>query len=414
MPQLKLTEGVLKSLSTSRTQEEFYDSSFTAGGSFGVRVSAGGRKVFFYIYSLGGRRRRMTIGGYPTLSLNEARERALSITKELVAGRDPAREKRVAAQTGRITDLIDLFLSNRAFSELAPKTRREYARILHREIRPRWGERLANTISSGDISDLLFEVAEDRSTPVLAARIRALLSKLFNFAEHRGLTQQNPVSTTAPIELPQSEHRILTLEELREIWRLSAEEPPPIRAILRMLLLTGQRPSDVLAMRWTELALDLWTPRRGGAIPLTEEMKSSLESLPRNPRSPFVFAGASSGVKRAGEGHIVNIRRAIRRITDRMSDGTAPWSVLDVRRSVETQLSRLGIRPEIIERVMGRSSLLSRLPKSTGHFDYQRDMKRALERYAQQLLPTPPAARTRGREIESSTKVIELFPKHEK
>ena len=413
MPEIKLTEGALKSLSTSRAQEEFYDSSFTYGGSFGVRVSANGRKVFFYIYSLAGRRRRMTIGGHPALSLGEARAKALAITKALAEGRDPAREKRVAAKTGRMTDLIELFLTNRAFGELAPKTRREYARILHREIRPRWGDRLVSTVSSRDITELLVEFAEDRSTPVLAARIRALLSKLFNFAEHRGLIEENPVIATAMVELPHSEQRVLSLEELREIWRLSAEETPPLRAIFRMLLLTGQRPSDVLAMRWSELALDVWNPGRGGMIPLTKEMKASLEPLPRNPKSPFVFAGTTAGSKRAAEGHIVNVRRAIRRITSRMSDGTPPWSVLDIRRSVEGQLSMLGIRPEIIERLMGRSSLLSRLPKSRGSFDYQREMKRALERYTQQLVPTPHGPRTRPREAERSAKVVELFPKHE-
>lgn len=413
MPEVKLTETLLKSLSTTRTQEEFYDSTFVAGGSFGVRVSSGGRKVFFYIYSVAGRRRRMTVGGYPALSLSEARTRAISITREIAAGRDPAREKRVASNTGRMTDLIEVFLTNRTFNDLATKTRREYARILHREIRPRWGDRLVTTITPRDVTELLLELAEDRSTPVMAARIRALLSKLFNFAQQRGLTEDNPVAETSTIELPQSERRVLSVEELREIWRLSADEAPPVRAIFRTLLLTGQRPSDVLAMRWSELALEVWTPGRGGAIPLTNEMKACLEGLPRNPKSPFVFAGGSTGIKRAGEGHIVNVRRAIRRITGRMSDGTAPWSVLDIRRSVETQLSALGVRPEIIERLMGRSSLLSRLPKSTGSFDYQREMKRALERYTRQLVPLAPTPRTRSREHESTAKVIELFPKHE-
>ena len=408
MPELKLTELGISSLSTEKAQEEFYDSAFELGGSFGVRVSAGGKKVFFYIYSLAGRRRRMTLGTFPILSLSDARAKAAEVARLVETGRDPARDGN--GVSGRLTELIDQFLTHRSVATLAPKTRLEYARILHREIRPRWGDRMVESITAREVNGLLLEVAEERNSPVMAARIRALLSKLFNFGIKRGVLEANPVSETHTTAISSKKHRQLSLDELREIWRAAAEEPPTIRAIFRLLLLTGQRPSEVLSMRWGDLTLDEWMPGRSIPLPLTGAMKATLEQLPRNPASPFVFAGPRTGMKRAAHGHIVSIRRAAKRIADRMKNDTESWSVLDIRRSVEAQLSEQGVRPEIIERLMGRTALLSRLPKSTNTFDYSREMRRALERYEQRLVPTPSKGRTKQ---EGASKVIELFPRQE-
>ena len=407
MPEIKLTEGVLKTLSTTKRQEEFYDLGFNAAGSFGVRISEGGRKVFFYIYSIAGRRRRMTLGSHPTLSLHDARGRALSVVKQLASGRDPAREGRHTQQAGRVAEVIDRFLEHRSVIELADKTRTEYARILQNEIQPRWGERLVESIGGRDVVALLAEVADDRGSPVMAARIRALLSKLFNFARQRGLIEQNPVSKTALPPEPPKSIRLLTIDQLREIWRLASDEPAALRAVFRLLILTGQRPSDVLSMRWSDISLEAWTLTRTNPLPLVREAREILAPLQQKTHGTFVFPSDEGiGPKR---GHIVSLRRATKRIMKRMTPGSPPWSALDIRRSVEAHLIAQGTRPEITERLMNRRSLLSRLPTSSGSFDYDREMRRALERYTQRLLPAPPRPKQRPQGSEQA-KVIPLFP----
>lgn len=57
MGYLLLTEQVVEKIGTEKPQEEFYDASFTVGGSFGLRVSKRDRKTFFVIYSLHGRKK---------------------------------------------------------------------------------------------------------------------------------------------------------------------------------------------------------------------------------------------------------------------------------------------------------------------------------------------------------------------
>jgi len=95
MAHLELTDEIIPSLSPRQQLEEFYDRNFAAGGSFGLRVGAGGKRSYFLIYSLHGHRRRMTLGAYPTLSLSEARSKAQGLLRMVAQGRDPARELRL-------------------------------------------------------------------------------------------------------------------------------------------------------------------------------------------------------------------------------------------------------------------------------------------------------------------------------
>ncbi|MCH7992026.1 MAG: DUF4102 domain-containing protein, partial [Gemmatimonadetes bacterium] len=67
MPRKKLTDRSLRNLSTEKTLEEYWDTSFP--GSFGVRVMKSGRKTFVLMYRAGGRRRKLKLGTYPVLKL---------------------------------------------------------------------------------------------------------------------------------------------------------------------------------------------------------------------------------------------------------------------------------------------------------------------------------------------------------
>ena len=65
---------------------------------FGLRVSENGRKTWQVMYRIDGRKRRLSLGTYPTLSLELARDAAFDALQEVARGRDPARNR--AAVTG--------------------------------------------------------------------------------------------------------------------------------------------------------------------------------------------------------------------------------------------------------------------------------------------------------------------------
>src|SRR5690349_16131886 len=94
---MRLEKKTIETLETAKRQEEFYDSGFNQRGSFGVRVSRGGRKVFFLIYPENGRRKRVTLGTYPLLSLEAAREEALRVLRVGRASDVPRNFRELAA-----------------------------------------------------------------------------------------------------------------------------------------------------------------------------------------------------------------------------------------------------------------------------------------------------------------------------
>ena len=97
----------------------------------------------------------------------------------------------------------------------------------------------------------LLDSLSDRA-PVAADRCRAALSAMFTWAMKQGLAEENPAAATArPVE-PKARERVLSPDELRAIWQ-AAEGPGDFNAIVRLLLLTGQRREEVGAMRWTEV-----------------------------------------------------------------------------------------------------------------------------------------------------------------
>ena len=92
MARRKLTDRSIRNLKTEKAQEDFYDKGFS-DGSFAVRVTTSGRKSFVLFYRANGRKRRMTLGTYPAVSLAEARKKARDVLNEVFKGHDPAKQR---------------------------------------------------------------------------------------------------------------------------------------------------------------------------------------------------------------------------------------------------------------------------------------------------------------------------------
>ena len=96
MAQVNLTEtAVAEAGAPAAGRLELWDRGLPG---FGLRVTDKGRKSWQLMYRFGGRKRRMTLGGYPALSLEHARDAALEALRDLAKGRDPAAER--ATMTG--------------------------------------------------------------------------------------------------------------------------------------------------------------------------------------------------------------------------------------------------------------------------------------------------------------------------
>ncbi len=387
----ELTESFLATVSTERSQQEFYDDSFVFGGSFGVRVSRSGRRVFFLIRSSGGRRKRVTLGTYPLVSLAEARAAALRVLRSGETDNPPE----------RFSELCDLFLSRNTFSAT---TGREYRRIIAKELLPAWGDRRIDQVSRADIIHLLDRVAVERESQVMSQRIGALISKLFSFALERALIDAHPARRLAelvetervePIEKP-----LLGKEDIAGFWTATESEPFYARGALRLLLLTGAQPGEIAGLRWKDVEFDrmiLSTGTKTRAVPLSPQALQLLRSAPSGKRGEFVFE-PEPGKK------LLNLRKAMSRVSRKMN-GAPSWSCRDLRKTVEGTLRGLRVRPDVIEEVLGRHSYRT-FPRRATTDDYQSDVRQALELWGRKIAEyTKPKTKDR-----KGPKVIPLFP----
>ena len=144
--------------------------------------------------------------------------------------------------------------------------------------------------------------------------------------------------------------RVLTDAELAAVWK-ATDGPGPFNAIVRMLMLTGQRREEVTAMTWEEIASDLstWTvpasrAKNGAAhiVPLSPQAQAILRAAPRVRGTDLVFPGRNgpfNGFSKAKEA----LDKA-----SRVKD----WRLHDLRRTMATGLQRLGVRLEVTEAVL--------------------------------------------------------------
>jgi integrase len=146
--------------------------------------------------------------------------------------------------------------------------------------------------------------------------------------------------------------RILDDAELRVIWK-QAEANGQFGAIIRLLLLTGQRREKVATMKRGDIADGIWTiatvereKGNAGSLALPAQALEIIEAQPRIGENPYVFAGRGNGCYDISQS---------KRPFDAKLPKIPHWTLHDLRRSARSLMARAGVRPDIAERVMGHA-----------------------------------------------------------
>ena len=269
--------------------------------------------------------------------------------------------------------VVNLFIERHA----KPKTRdwRETERMLVNEVVGRWRERCLSQITRAHVHEMLDAIV-DRGAPVRANRVFAQFRKMCRWAIARGIIERSPCEGLTAPSVETRRDRVLDDEEIRLASGAFESVGWPFGVIGQLLFLTGARRDEVAGMTWSELDLDagVWTlpaartkNRRDHQIPLCGAAVRILEQLPRiaNARG-FVFtttgSTAVSGFSRAKatiEGTILErLREQAEARGDDPAKVAAPphWTFHDLRRTVATNLQKLGVRLEVTEAVLNHVS----------------------------------------------------------
>jgi len=289
---------------------EYFD---TEAPGLVLRVRPSGRRVWCVLYRHRGRLRRLTLGNMKILSLARARERARDELYRAGKGNDPAAEKQAAKDVATIGQLAKLYIEKWAIGVggIAKPRKRSWKmddNLLRSKVLPRWKSRAIEDIKRADCIALVEAVA-DRGAPIVANRVAALLSKMFNFAIDRALIEAPGPALRLPRPgVEQSRDRVLTEPELRHLWGEFEALDPVFRAWFQLRLLTAQRGGEVAAMRWEDVDLDaaVWTipatvakngkthrvPLNASALAILKARQPDPENPPVGARHAYVLTGA--------------------------------------------------------------------------------------------------------------------------
>ena len=360
-------------------------------------VQPTGRKAWAVRYRAGTKHRRMRLGGYPALSLSEARRRAREVQAEAEAGGDPAGDRerakaeeaeRQASERDKIATLVEGYY-RRHLSKLKSG---EAARAqFRRHVLPQWGERDVHEITKRDVIELLDGIA-DSGRAVTANRVRAYLSAFFAWCVDRDVIASNPVRGVRPATKETARDRVLSDDEIRWLWRATRDVGFPFGPLARLLLLTGQRLREVAELPEAELDGDLWhlpkaRAKNGQAndVPLSSLAREVLADVPRIGDAGLIFTTTGdtpvSGFTKARD----RIWRHMERIAteERGEPVDIPhWSLHDLRRTAETTMARLGVSQQVIDRVTNHASGQHRMARIYNRHDYLDEKRHAVETLA--------------------------------
>ena len=321
------------------------------------------------------RLQRLTLGRWPVVGVADARTRARHALVDAAAGNDPVGKKRI--QRERQADTFERVVAEFTLRFLKPRQKRWWATeaIIKNKLVTAWRGWPIGQIRKADVLKLL-DREMDAGRARTANQTLQLSRQLFRWAIQRGYVEQDP---TAGIERPakeQSRDRVLSDGELGAIWHAAVRLGYPFGSFVRLLILLGQRRSEVAEMRWSELDLDkmVWMlPRertkndRPHDVPLSEPAAKILQEMPKlddrvfpsvRKNSSRAISGFSKAKRRLDQlAHQILRERAYDRGDDPdQVEPIRPWVLHDLRRTLVTGLAEAGTQPHVIEAVVNHIS----------------------------------------------------------
>ena len=419
MPTKRLTARLVENLSTDKGREDFSD---TAVIGLQLRVTDRGTKTWAVRYTrkADGRRRRLTIGAYPGMSLAEARNEARRQLATVFDGADPAmqvQERRVAPT---FEDVAAEWLTRHAETNKVARAVADDRSMLGRHVLPVIGAMKAQDVKKRDIALLLDSVSakpdarfkqsgSSRAMSHRPNRVFELVRAIFRWAHSRDLVDVDPtVGLQPPIKKEKPRDRELSPDEIATLWdglerapstrpmRKSAGDFPMTRTTaisLALALVTAQRIGEIVGISHDELDLNdispVWTlpaarSKNGEAnrIPLSRiAVELIREAQNINPDSEWLFPSPRG----AGPMGTHAPTRALERAREVL--GIAHFRVHDLRRTAATRMAEIGINPHTISVVLNHIS--ARRGTVTGRvynqYSYDKEKREALDKWGERL-----------------------------
>ena len=281
----KFTLKRISVLEPSSTRKRYYD---IDNRGLILEVLPSGRKVFRTILRNGltGMINSVTIGPFPSITVDMAIKRHSENVAEITKGNDPNETKREAKRRGmsfaELHELYDKDFADkvkrderRASSQLQSSRlyKNHLANILDHKKR-RLSDVTLEQIDARYASQVIDTLKSEKTKPIFNKLLTLLLS-MFNLAIRKHLITTNPFLGEKKFRDTERK-RYLQNNEIEHFFAAVNKEEQIYQDVVKMLLFTGQRKNCVLSMRWEELdaSLSIWT------IPVSKMKGKESHTLP--------------------------------------------------------------------------------------------------------------------------------------
>jgi len=365
---LRLTDLSLRQLKAPVSGAKVYADDTLVG--FGVRVSFQGTASFVLTYGVA--RKRVTIGRVGVISLKDARLKARELLAERTLGKKDL--KAVSFETAQ-----QLFHTTRAAKE---STKKETKRALDRHFLPKWRNEKVADITTDDVADIVDRL---KHTPSEQGHAFAAARLFFNWCEKRRYIDRSPLHGLDAPKLGKSRSRVLSDAELIIVLRTALNGATPFHKLVALLLLTGQRRSQIAALerKWIGHNTRLFT------FP-AEIMKGNRDHVtPFGDLTASVLATLSEDGLLFPGGDTDNPFSAFSKSKTGFDKecGVTNWTLHDLRRTMRTHFAKLKVPPHIGERILDhRSGVVSEVEAIYDRYEYLDEMRQAVEAYEAHLV----------------------------
>lgn len=404
---------------------------------FGVQVTPSGTITFYLEYRINNKRKFPKIGKYPFMTLKQARDIAYEWRQLVEQGIDPKEHlnrikkeaiEREERENARVT-VQESCQSYIKYKVLKLASEKAIIGYINRDILPHIGHKKVDELTKLDCRKLVEQKAE--RFPNMAKKVLGTLKKYLTWCQNQGYITSNPAESIKPSNInvlgnprgltSTSRERALSRDEIYCLWNGldSSGIHTTLKLALKMLLITGVRPGEVLGFSMAEVEGRWWTipaERRAKTntphpVYLNNLALSILKAAQEhNTALQSGFVEDAKNVKLFGSGmkpgSVHSLGQAVRREFRKAklaikenryenlldffvipSTDKKTWTPHDIRRKVRTQLSKMGVNDEVGEAVIGHEKTgMSAVYNQNTYKDQRRDVMTEWNDYLKKII----------------------------
>lgn len=334
---------------------------------YGLYISCGlkGKLTWVFRYRFEGEQKRMTMGTYPEYSLDEAREKLITLRRKLYEGFDPKVPEVETKKKVTLAYCTQKWLEMKV-PTLKAKTQGQYKSTANKYL---LDPRFTVDVQTAPREEWIryFDNVAERTSRVNAGQVLKLVKTVLRWSRSRSYITGSAVldfEISAVGDKPKQGQRNLQLHEVGLLWATinKSRATPAIKNCTKLLLIFGARNAEIREALRSEFDLErgIWTlpPERsknGKELrrPIPQKAKVIIQELDDTyGKGGFLVPGSHLGTFVT---HTA-LRKYVTRLRLRMLDteeGCRAFTPHDFRRTISTRLSEQGILPHVTEKMLG-------------------------------------------------------------